>query len=342
MKTNRLIVLGMLAGCLFVGCDKGETSAPKEPVVTVGSHVLTDAMVKSRVALMEALKLRKSPKMDAKQRGKFRATMTKTYPQFFVANAVQEDYAAKEGLAVSDDKVATNRLIVFRAYQQRGEKTYDDMLKALGEAGDELEQQVRSEALAATVREHFLKLYPTNIPPSYADEQVAEMERQNREMQVTNAFLFATATNVWNRLQKGEDFAKLAEEYTQVVLEKEDGGYWGEFDADQLSHEPKVVKFGRTAKPGDYTAPIEADNGLMILRLDSREKNEMEVTQFKFSRIFFMLPEFYLPAPKDAILRAAMKRYEDELYERKLVELIKAANPVYRADGTEKKSDLKN
>ena len=342
MKTNRLIVLGMLAGCFVVGCDKGETSAPKEPVVMVGSHVLTDAMVKSRVALMEALKLRKTPKMDPQQRGKFRETMTKTYPQFFVATAVQEDYAAKEGLSVSDDKVATNRLIVFRAYRQRGEKTYDDMLKALGEAGDELEQQVRSEALAATVREHFLKLYPTNIPPSYADEQIAEMERQNREMQVTNAFLFAQATNVWKRLQKGEDFGKLAAEYTQIVLEKEDGGYWGEFDVDQLDHEPKVVRFGRTAKPGDYTAPIEADNGLMILRLDSREKNEMGATQFRFSRIFFMLPEFYLPAPKDAILRAAMKRYENDLYGRKLGELIKAANPVYRADGEKKKSDLKN
>ena len=326
----------------MVGCDKSSPSVSKEPVVIVGSHVLTDEMVKSRVVLVEALKLRKKPNMKPEERGKFRAMMAKTYPKFFVADAVQADYATKEGLVISEDRIATNRQVVFRAYRKRGEKTYDDMLKALGDSAGELEQQVRSEALSATVKEHFLKLYPTNIPPSYADEQVAEMERQNREMQVTNAFLFATATNVWRRLQKGEDFVKLAEEYTQIVTEQSDAGYWGEFDVDQLDHEPKVVRFGRTAKPGDYTAPIEADNGLMILRLDSREKNEMGATQFRFSRIFFMLPEFYLPAPKDAILRAAMKRYENDLYERKLGELIKAANPVYRADGEKKKSDLKN
>ena len=326
----------------MVGCDKGNPSVSNEPVVTVGSHVLTDEMIKSRVALVEALKLRKAPNMKPEERGRFRTMMAKTYPQFFVADVVQADYAAKEGLVVPEDRIATNRQVVFRAYRKRGEKTYDDMLKALGDSAGELEQQVRSEALSATVKEHFLKLYPTNIPPSYADEQVAEMERQNREMQVTNAFLFAQATNVWRRLQKGEDFVKLAEEYTQIVTEKSDAGYWGEFDVDQLDHEPKVVRFGRTAKPGDFSPPMEADNGLMILRLDSREKNEMGATQFRFSRIFFLLPEFYLPAPKDAILRAAQRRYEEELYARKLTELVKAANPVYRTEEAKRPGEWKS
>ena len=337
MKSYTLILAAVVSAGILVGCDKGASTLPsKGAVVVVGSHTLTDEMVKSRVALMQTLRLRKNPKMTAQDLGKFREMMTKSYPQFFVANAVQEDYAAKEGLKIPEAHIATNRQTVFRAYRARGEKTYDDMLKNLGESAAELESQVRSEALAAEVKAHFLKLEPPDIKPDYADKEIAKMLEQNRIMALTNTLIFARATNVWEQLRKGGDFAALAEQYTEIAAEKEDKGYWGTFDKDQLSHEPALVRFGRKAKPGEYTAPIEADNGLMILRLNEREKDEAGVEQFNFSRIFFLLPEFYLPAPKDAILRAARERYANALYDRKLKGLINAAKPVYRDDPEKK------
>lgn len=323
-----------LAALLIVGCNRdaseGANPVVRGPVVTVGSHVLTDEMVQTRVLFMEKMMLRKKPKATETERGKYRKMLTDTYPRFFVQDSVLNDYAVTNGLVVSENRIATNRVNVFSAYRRKGEKTYDDMLKALGDAGAELERQVRSEALAVEVKEHIIKSNPTNIPPSYADEVIANIEENNRAMKLTNDVLFATATNVWRRLQKGENFARLAAEFTQIEAEKEDGGYWGQFDAQLLDHEPQVLRFGRTAKPGELTPPIEADNGLMILRFNSREKDDAGVMQFSFSRIFFMLPEFYVPAPKDEIIKAAYTRYGDELYARKLREMIRAAKPVYR------------
>lgn len=71
-------------------------------------------------------------------------------------------------------------------------------------------------------------------------------------------------------------------------------------------------------KPGEIAPPIAADNGLMILRLDSLEDENC----YAVSRVFLRLAQTVQPASPEEIIAAAQTAYKSQLFEHKLAELV--------------------
>lgn len=337
MKSINLIflLLVFLSGC---GKDDSASSASSStggvqarpgddtPIVKVGSHVLTRGEMMRRVAMMGALQKYRYPKVTAEQAGKYRERLTKSYPQAYVQEKVLEDYAAKEKITVSKELISEFEASAFKRLKTKKDKSYADVRKKLGEHGGELDAQVRAEALRKAVRLHFLELWPTNIPDSYVEDQLKRFKTYNQSATLTNALVYAKATNVWEQLKKGAKFEDLAAKYSDIGDERESKGEWGTLDRRQLNEDPEILKWSMKLKVGEFSPPIEGDNGLMIMRLDSRDE---AASEFGVSRIFFQLPEFLKPAPNEDIKKAAYEKYARELFERKFAELEKAANPEY-------------
>ena len=127
---------------------------------------------------------------------------------------------------------------------------------------------------------------PTNLPPEAIQRELADMRAYNAVMAQTNTLIYARATNVWNQLKAGGDFKALARSHTEIPDEVAEDGAWGMIDDSFLRDDPALLAALKNLKPGEFTPPVEGDNGLMIARLDARDEDG----SYSVSRIFFRLP----------------------------------------------------
>lgn len=79
-----------------------------------------------------------------------------------------------------------------------------------------------------------------------------------------------TANEVYEKLKKGEDFAKLAKEYSMDPGTKEKGGELGFFAKGQMVPEFEQVAF--SLKDGELSKPVKTTYGYHIIRLEERKK----------------------------------------------------------------------
>ena len=309
-----------LSAILFV--IMGGSCARENEVARVGGRCLTEGEQARRAGNIVALyRHRMGSRADTNQLARIRETFVRGYARVWVEDRVLEDYAVAEGIKVSDDLTKKLQNGAFANFRATGDRKYGDLLKIEGLDVALWNDQVRSEALRSVVKDHWTKLYPTNIPDSHVEHVIASIRRHNEDMALTNAVQYAKATNVWEKLKAGADFVKMAKENTELDEEAQDDGEWAVVDAKFLSDEPVLLKWLQGAAPGMISPPIAADNGVMIARLD-RLENE---GGFAVSRIFFHLGQVYEPAPKDQIVGKALADYAKGLFKSRLDELVKAS-----------------
>lgn len=316
----------IFALCLGVLCVLGCSQEPSEAsrvVASVSGKTLTAGELNARASNVALLFCHKSGSTNAYE--KIFSTFSRAYAKVWVEDMVLADAAARDGVEPSDDLLAKYRNQAFRNFKAKGDRSFADLLALPGFDADLMEKQVRSEALRLTMKEHWAKLFPAEIPATYADDVIRKINGQNAAFATTNRLQWAKATNVWEKLKSGADFGKTARAHTELNEEAADNGEWAVVDAKFLADDPKLLKWLKQAKPGEFSPPLAADNGIMIARLDRLEEDE----GFAVSRIFFHLAKIRPPAPAAEIVVAARRRHADDLFARKLAELVEGARPVY-------------
>lgn len=331
MRTTIFHVIAVaLAFTVFFGCSRER----QDVLVSVGSVELTRAELNARAENIAALLVHKSAKTDA---AKIKAEFCKGYAQYWVEDTVLANAAKADGVVPSTNELARCRKGAFLNFRAKGDKSYEDLMKLPGFNRELWEAQVRSEALRLAMKDHWARKFPANLPPSYADDVIRKINEENAAFAISNRLQWAKATNVWEKLKQGADFGQTARAHSELTDEAADDGDWAVVDAKFLSDEPKLLKWLKQAKPGEFSPPIAADNGVMIARLDGLEEDD----GFAVSRIFFHLASILPPAGKEAIVAAAERKYVDDLFARKLAELVKAAKPVYSENKTHENTNRK-
>lgn len=289
--------------------SKAELDASAENMVILRRHKLGD---------------KANTKANSNSLERLRKTFVNGYAKVWVENTVLADYAAREGVVVSNEWLEVYEQRAFANFKARGDKSYEDLLKLPGLRPEFFQKLVRAEALQPLVRDHLARLCPTNLPDSYVDDVRAAIARQNERMAATNVLQYAKATNVWEKLKSGADFAQMAKEFSEIEEEAEDGGDWLVVDEQFLSDEPVLLAQLKAMKPGEFTPPIAADNGIMIARLDRLE----DEGGFAVSRVYIRLAQIFEPAPAEEIIATALRDHADRLFKAKLDELVQAAHAV--------------
>lgn len=162
-------------------------------------------------------------------------------------------------------------------------------------------QRIGAEALERTAKADWLAKNRTVLTEKDFDKIEKSFNDYNRRCAATNEQVFALASNIWSRALSGERFFELAEKYDQDETRSPDG-LWGEYTIQDIFDEPELLRNSRLFKPGYTSPPIEADNGLMIIRVESVEDPAANPAApdyipsaeavFTLSRIFLHLPEF--------------------------------------------------
>lgn len=328
MRCVHRVFYSALLGFAVWGCSREE--APSDVVASVCGQVLTVSEIESRAQNIVLLFGHKRGSTNGLDR--LASTFRAGYSAYWVEDTVLAAAAREAGVEPGTNELARCRRQAFANFRAKKDRSYNDLMKLEGLNRRYWDEQVRAEALRATMEAYWAEQEPTNLPPDYAEQQIRKMEQWNLTMAETNRIQFAKATNVWQRICRGMDFPSAAKEFSEIEEERADAGDWAIVDAKFLSDEPALLAWLKAAKPGDISPPIAADNGIMIARLDSLEQDE----GFAVSRIYFRLGRTLVPASKEEIVAAAKGRHAKELFARKLAELVAAAKADFKVNAKDK------
>ncbi|NUK28658.1 peptidylprolyl isomerase [Parageobacillus sp. VR-IP] len=144
------------------------------------------------------------------------------------------------------------------AVQQNGEKAIREMVKL-----DLLRQKAAMEDIKVTEKE--LKEYYNSYKPKIRASHILVKDEK-------------TAKEIKAKLDKGEDFAKLAKQYSQDPGSATNGGDLGWFGPGKMVKEFEDAAY--KLKVGQVSDPVKTDYGYHIIKVTAKEKkkpfNEMK------------------------------------------------------------------
>ena len=300
---------------------KDEKPVRNRVVVTVNGRELHSTNLNERVEMLVKVSTIANPKMTLSDIPKLRKRLRSALPKMFVREVVFEEFARSEKIKV--DKAAIEKAKKKFLSGFGGRMTYDNLRRKVGSFAAAMDEFVRIQAMEDAVRQRILEKNPANLPPDYAKEQIKRIKAYNAEMALTNAAVYARATNAWEKLKAKENFKLVARQFSEVPREAKEGGDWGTLGLQQLEPDEDLVKWAQKLQPGQFSPPIEGDNGLMILKVNSKKGDD-----YALSRIYFRLPMFQELVDEDTLLKRKLQQHEQQVLAREIAALVKAADVV--------------
>ena len=330
-----------LAFCILVICSSGcekekptknvpfdpanfNTYKPEDILIQIGKHTLTRKDI-DRFTDLRLRTIRMS--LPAGQRAGDLNRMAIQTP--ILANAVGAfraqtailDWAETNGIKVTKQDIAEfeKKFMAGCRYEGNSFKAFKRQFSS--SELDTIKERIRVEALSAKVREHFISKNKAKIKPIPTASFMSYLTNYNHAAEATNAVIWARATNLWQKAKAGGDFGELAGANTEDESHPEKGE-WGAFRIGDLGGDGDLEKVVAAMKVGDVSPPLEADNGLNIIRLDAvtdvrdnpiSDAQRNASSRYHLSRIFLRLPEIYdIPPAEEAAATLKMKAEDDE------------------------------
>src|SRR5699024_6758581 len=113
------------------------------------------------------------------------------------------------------------------------------------------------------------------------DELKEQYERMKTEIKAQHILVpdEDTAKEVKKKLDDGEDFAKLAKEYSTDESNKDDGGKLGYFSVGEM--DPAFEDAAYSMKKGEVSDPIQTQFGFHIIKVNDKRESEEDIGSLK-------------------------------------------------------------
>lgn len=323
---NRLALI-LLLSVAFAACDRQETAEPTKNNPASDSRsagqdfiaVRIDGKNLTRREIIEDGKIVLRLNMNKARKTKIRRREMKAVEHYCrsavsheISKAAVRRYIADRNLTIPSNATdrATRRFE--RRYGALSKKLkrfhkIDDLKYMLGKDAFRADEMILEMARYEVMTNDVLKSSHAVVTDEMIDERLRKIQQANSIAVMTNAVIFAKATNVWERIVANElSFEEAALKFSEDEYIRE-GCDWGCFTRDQLEGEDAVLALLPTIKAGDITPPIESDGGVSILRKDEDDNEKT----YSFSRVFFKLPYFYEEETREQA-RAALAEHEEK------------------------------
>lgn len=276
MKTLLLLTLAM---GLLVGCQKDQESALNPDGTTNLSSVvfarfnntsLTAAEVRDTVLILARIaELSKKPIKEKQFPQWANRKEFHLIPSLISAKLLEKE-ARRVHTVVSDDDIA-KELAKYNKMTKQKARTLDELAPLFGDLEQPFRKQFERECL-------FVAFFRANPDLRVTDDDIATYFQA-----ATNQLNWATKTNrdavergnkIYERLKSGEDWNVVAKETTEdALLDKEFADNWKNWvDAPLTAVEFEGVRTNVSALAvGEFTKPIETEEGLVIVKLLGHE-----------------------------------------------------------------------
>lgn len=296
------VTIRCLIACAVVlsGCGKHD---PLEKIVFMedGDFKVTAAETRDAVLLTRAISTFAGKPIAEKNFVKWaNSTAFRTIPGILANRLLKEELDAKgiKATPESDKKI----LAAHNKFMKKKAKSKEALAKEFGELERFYLRQFDFESRKSV----FLDSIEKTVLPT--DEKVDEQfklnsERREREENVQKAAV-AKAQEAWDRLKSGESWENVAKKYNEDPLLRADyKDYWKMWESIPRtgSFIPEdVAAFVRSMKEGEFTKPIETDDGLLIVKVLKTENDMIDC-----ARINIRLP-YFTDVPDKAQLKEQM------------------------------------
>lgn len=196
---------------------------------------------------------------------------------------------------------------------QLGDK-FDQYVQQRFESEEKLRKAIHSSLLQQEVAAEDMDITEEDLKQQY--------ERMKTEIQAQHILVGdkETAKEVKKKLKNGDDFAKLAKEYSTDKKSAKDGGKLNYFSTGQMV--PAFEDAAYNMEVGKISDPVKTKNGFHIIKVTDKRKKEEDVGSFKEN--------------KENIRRNIInQRMDAEKASKKIQKLVKDAEVEIKADGLE-------
>jgi parvulin-like peptidyl-prolyl isomerase len=262
-----LAAVASLYGAPKSGQGSSVYSALKDSdvLVSVNGMNLTKGDLEGQLKIKMKVAKSKAKKLSAEKEANLSARLKESAYRTFLPLALFATEAKKQNIVPSD----SHRMQLEQKYCA----TYGSGCKTAAEMFSKMEP-VESSAikhlfeLDLLSQSYISMVLSTQMVVTAAEvsNQVANTIAYNQRMALTNALIYAQASNVLARARAGADFSELADEFSQDE-EKEPGGDLGFCAADDFSLESSTYWENIVClKPGEITDVMESEAGIEIVK----------------------------------------------------------------------------
>ena len=321
MKNIRKLIISSLVAVMTlsaVGCsmvEKTPEAIKKSVVAKVNDKTITREELDSNPIVAEQIEAMKS------QYGENYATNSEVKEQMLQFKKQVVDQMTTEELImqkakelkideskINEEVEKTLNDIVKNNFEGKKEKLLED-LKGMGITEDQLKDFYKTQLIINKVHETVVKdvTVTDEAAKKYYDENIYHFLEKDSKFHSAH-ILVATedeAKKIKDRLNKGEDFAKLAKEFS-LDGSKENGGDLGEAGYGDFvkPYVDAVVKLNK----GEISEPVQSQYGYHIIKLIDKEP----ITIKKFDTVKEQIKKDLLSDEKDKKFSAELENWKKQ------------------------------
>jgi hypothetical protein len=322
---NSFVVACLLAllTASFTFAQESEPTVIDEVVAQVNEGVITLSRVKREMKDTIATMVQQTGKPEATVKAEMEGKQGE-----LIASLINEELIVQRGkeLGLEEDVDASINKQFLQIMKEQGAKTLEELYRRMRENGinpEEIRLKWRKQAMQESVLSHEVE---AKIYHGLSGKEIRDYFDKNKQkfiktesLTISEIFLSLAgrdekavkdkAADLLKQLRAGGDFEKLALENSERQDIKETKGKLGTFTVSDLKDTVGIPL--KSLKPGEYTDPIVADEGIMILRLDGKtgaateaKFNEDEVRRvITFERSRDEAKKYMVDLRKDAYIK---------------------------------------
>lgn len=274
---NKKILTLMLASTMVLGAcgnqAKNDRDNSKQVESKTDSKEAAKELGKDSVAIVNGEKISKdSYKEEMSFYGSMlasRQNLKNSIIQMMVQDKLISDDMKANKLTVADKEV--NDAFMNSVKQFGGQEQFDKMLDDYNMDLEKFKETVKKDLMYQKHREWFGKEHQVSddeIKQYFEDNKEQFSKRDASHILVEDE---ETAKEIKKKLDEGEDFAKLAKEYSKDTANAEKGGELGSFAKGQMVKEFEDAVF--SLKEGEISGPVKTQFGYHIIKLNKIEES---------------------------------------------------------------------
>lgn len=282
-----IIAFGMFAtGCGLI--EKSKEAIAKEKVAKVGSQYITrgelDEMMAYEKEVLKAQYQLDDKYFESTEGKQMLSEAKKQLLDSMVEQKLLEQKATELKLFKDENEITTEvkKVIDTQIKQGKSDADYKKWLEEANLNEALLNKLIRQQVIGEKVYENLVKniTVTENEMKEYYDTNKSSFTEKPNTMEVSHILLKTEdeAKNIKAKLDKGEDFATLAKQYSIEPSAKETGGNLGEIKYNDTNYDQTFMLAALALKEGQISNPVQTQYGYHIIKV--AKKTEYPILAF--------------------------------------------------------------